>query len=77
MSDLENGTVSEEIVPGSELVDMTRRFWIGTALTVPTAVLEMTALSGFEPSPLPLAQGSVFLQFVFATPVVLWNVIAN
>ena len=29
--------------PSAELSDLTRRFWIGTALTLPTVVLEMGA----------------------------------
>jgi Cu+-exporting ATPase len=49
----------------AELRDMTRRFWIGLALTVPVFALAMVpgilapALSGW-------------IQFVLSTPVVLW-----
>jgi Cu+-exporting ATPase len=57
--------------PNPELADMTRRFWIGLALTAPVFVLEMGAhLVG--------AHGwidqaiSGWIQFALATPVVLW-----
>ncbi len=62
---LEPETVSVETGPNPELIDMTRRFWIGLALTVPVVVLEM------GPHLVP-ARLSTLLQFVFATPVVLW-----
>jgi Cu+-exporting ATPase len=57
--------------PNPELVDMTRRFWIGLVLTLPVFILEMGAhIAGahnwVEPTP------SNYVQFVFATPVVLW-----
>jgi Cu+-exporting ATPase len=46
-----------------ELVDMTRRFWVGTALSVPLLVL---AMGGFFPA------AGHWLQLALATPVVLW-----
>jgi Cu+-exporting ATPase len=54
-----------------ELADMTRRFWIGLALTIPVFVLEMGAhLFGAHAW---IGQTlSNWLQFAFATPVVLW-----
>jgi P-type Cu+ transporter len=59
--------------PSPELIDMTRRFWIGTALAVPTVILEM---GGHFPGlnlHRYLSPGiSVWLQFLLATPVVLW-----
>src|SRR6476469_8204633 len=56
--------------PNPELADMTRRFWVGLLLTVPVVVLEMGEhLFGWHLlSPTP----SNWVQFVFATPVVLW-----
>ena len=38
---LEPELVSAEAEPNPELIDMTRRFWIGLALAVPVAALEM------------------------------------
>jgi P-type Cu+ transporter len=56
--------------PNPELADMTRRFWIGLVLTLPVFVLEMGAhVAGahwVEPAL------SNYIQFAFATPVVLW-----
>jgi Cu+-exporting ATPase len=57
--------------PNAELADMTRRFWIGGVLALPVAVLEMGGhLVGghnwVDPSL------SNYIQFAFATPVVLW-----
>jgi len=58
--------------PDPELVHMTRRFWVCTALTVPVVALVMGEM-------LPNVQAvvspktSVWLQFVLATPVVLWG----
>jgi Cu+-exporting ATPase len=68
---LEPEIATAETGPNPELADMTRRFWIGLALTVPVFVLEMGAhLFGAHAW---LNQTlSNWLQFVFATPVVLW-----
>ena len=55
----------------TELADMTRRFWIGLVLAVPVFMLEMgghvTGLTAWLGE-----QTSNWLQFVLATPVVLW-----
>ena len=55
--------------PNPELADMTRRFWIGLVLAPPVMVIEMSGHFGvhwFAP-----ALGN-YIQFAFATPVVLW-----
>ncbi|WP_427914959.1 copper-transporting P-type ATPase [Ramlibacter sp. MMS24-I3-19] len=53
-----------------ELRDMTRRFWIALALTVPVFVLEMGGhLLGWHLLP---GQASNQVQFALGTPVVLW-----
>ena len=55
--------------PTPELIDMTRRFWVGLVLAVPVVVLEM----GGHLIKLPLSESlSPWIQFVFSTPVVLW-----
>ena len=54
-----------------ELRDMTRRFWIGLALTVPVFFLEMGGHL-FDIGHLVGAQTSNWIQMVFGTPVVLW-----
>ena len=54
-----------------ELRDMTRRFWIGTALTVPVFALEMGGhLTNLNH--LLGQQLSNWIQLVLGTPVVLW-----
>jgi Cu+-exporting ATPase len=70
---LEPLEAATEAGPNLELIDMTRRFWIGLALAVPVFVLEMgghvfgTGLHRFVPP-----STSNWIQFVLATPVVLW-----
>ncbi len=68
---LEPIVVSAQPVANPELVHMTRRFWLGLALSLPVIALEM----GGELLGLRRALGhelSNWLQLLFATPVVLW-----
>ena len=68
---LEPETVMADTGPNPELIDMTRRFWIGAALTLPVLALEM----GGHLTNLHMLLGqqlSNWLQFLLATPVVLW-----
>ncbi len=68
---LEPKTVTAETGPNHELVDMTRRLWIGLALAVPVLILEMGGhLTGL--TMLLGQQLSNWIQLVLATPVVLW-----
>ena len=55
----------------AELRDMTRRFWIGAALTLPVFLL---AMSHLWPSAPVWTQGDVsrWIQFILATPTVFW-----
>ncbi|HEY1145726.1 MAG TPA: heavy metal translocating P-type ATPase [Allosphingosinicella sp.] len=69
---LEPETISAEAGPNAELIDMSRRFWIALALTLPVFALEMgshlvPALHHLVPMKL-----STWIQFVLATPAVLW-----
>ena len=68
---LEPEVATAETGPSPELVDMTRRFWIGLALAVPVVALEM---GGHLPGLHALVgqQPSNWIQFALATPVVLW-----
>lgn len=67
---LEPVTPSLDTALHPELADMSRRFWIGLALTIPVFILEMGAhVFGREIVP---AHWSPWLQFALATPVVLW-----
>ena len=61
--------------PNPELADMTRRFWVGLAFTVPLLVLAMAHyLPGFEATlqRLIAPQLNNWLQLALAAPVVLW-----
>jgi len=65
---LEPREVSAEEETNPELLDMTRRFWIGLLLTAP---LLLAAMSEMLPGrPLVLAP---WIQLLLATPVVLWG----
>jgi len=69
---LEPAAVTLDSGPSLELADMTRRFWIALALTLPVFLLEM----GGHLVPrlhhlLPL-HASIWVQLTLATPVVLW-----
>ena len=68
---LEPELVTADTGPNPELVDMTRRFWIGLALTLPVFALEM----GGHLTNLHMllgSQASNWIQLALATPVVLW-----
>ena len=68
---LEPAVIGADTGPSDELVDMTRRFWVGLALTLPVFVLEMGGhLTGLTER--LGQQNSNWLQLVLATPVVLW-----
>ncbi|MCQ4188605.1 copper-transporting P-type ATPase [Methylocystis suflitae] len=68
---LEPLVASNEAEPNAELIDMTRRFWIGLALAAPVLVLEMGGHL-FNLHHLLAPQASNWLQLILATPVVLW-----
>jgi P-type Cu+ transporter len=68
---LEPTTVAAEEEENPELVDMTRRFWVSAALTVPIVVLAMGhGLPGIERIPPRLGR---WIELALATPVVLWG----
>ena len=68
---LEPETVTADSGPNAELADMTRRFWVALVLTLPVFALEMGGhLTGLMM--LVGKQASNWIQFAFATPVVLW-----
>lgn len=67
---LEPEQVSLDDAPDPELIDMTRRFWIALALTIPVFVLEMGAHLGGMRLVSPI--WSNWISFALATPVVLW-----
>jgi len=69
---LEPIEVSLEDVEDPELIDMRRRFWISAALTLPIFILAMAEMfPGFSSIVSPRV--SIWIQFILATPVVLWG----
>jgi Cu+-exporting ATPase len=67
---LEPEQVSLDDGPDPEMIDMTRRFWIALALTLPVFVIEMGSHLGLMHLVPPT--WSNWISFVLATPVVLW-----
>ncbi|MGB8583043.1 MAG: heavy metal translocating P-type ATPase [Candidatus Sulfotelmatobacter sp.] len=73
---LEPRTVTAAAEENPELRDMTRRFWIAVALTLPLLLIAMAAMFGYrlhldlnlDGVPLNLP----WLELILATPVVLW-----
>ncbi len=69
---LEPKVFSLDDKPDPEFVDMKRRFWISAVLTVPVFVLAMAEmLPNFHEFISPKI--SIWIQFLLATPVVLWG----
>jgi P-type Cu+ transporter len=57
----------------AELRDMTRRFWLGVALTLPVFVLAMAhVIPALGHASWVMSDASRWIQFVLAAPVVLW-----
>lgn len=70
---LEPAGLPGEAGPNRELIDMTRRFWIGAALSAPMLILEMGAhFPGLNLHHYVSPRLSIWIQFVLGTPVVLW-----
>jgi len=70
---LEPRTVELDAEPHPELDDMQRRFWLSAAATLPTLVIAMGEHVGVPVSRLLGPRLALWLQLVFAAPVVLWG----
>jgi Cu+-exporting ATPase len=71
---LEPRTVTLEDAPNPELVDMTRRFWVSAALSLPLFMVAMSDMISGQPLQHMLSPRLLtWLQFVLATPVVFWG----
>ena len=70
--ELESGVPMDD-GPNPELVDFTRRFWVGTVLTIPLLILTMGPYLGF-PGVREIfgERATLWIELVFGTPVVLW-----
>lgn len=69
------GVPAEDEGPNPELVDFTRRFWVSVALSIPLLILTMGSMAGLPFRQWLGEQSSVWVEFVLATPVVLWAAI--
>jgi Cu+-exporting ATPase len=68
----ETATLTED-GPNPELVDFTRRMWVGAVLTVPLLVLTMGPLVGLGGvRELFGERATLWIEFILGTPVVLW-----
>ncbi|MHA6326509.1 copper-transporting P-type ATPase [Roseivivax sp. CAU 1753] len=70
--ELESAAMAEE-GPNPELVDFTRRFWVGTVLTIPLLVFTMGPFVGF-PGVREIfgERATLWIELVLGTPVVWW-----
>ena len=67
------GVPAGEEGPNPELIDFTRRFWVGTVLTVPLLVLTMGPFVGLGIIRETLGERlALWVELVLGTPVILW-----
>lgn len=59
--------------PNPELVDFTRRFWVGTVLTIPLLVLTMGPYLGLPVREMIGERLTLWIELLLGTPVVLWS----
>jgi Cu+-exporting ATPase len=71
---LEPRTVTAAEEDNPELRDMTRRFWVSVALTVPLLAIAMGEMLGGMSLQRTLGAGRLpWIELLLATPVVLWG----
>ena len=58
--------------PNHELIDFTRRLWVSLIAAVPLMILTMGPMLGLPIRQFFGEQNSLYLEFLLATPVVLW-----
>jgi len=69
---LEPMVASADDTPNEELTDFTRRMWIAAAAAVPLVILTMGEYVGFPIRDWIGQITSTYVEFVLATPIVLW-----
>jgi P-type Cu+ transporter len=70
---LERMTPAADAVENPELRDMTRRFWLGVALSLSLLALAMAAdFAGRTLDALILPRAAIWVELALATPAVLW-----
>ncbi len=58
--------------PNPELVDFTHRFWVSAICSIPLLIVTMGPMLGLPIREWIGEQSTVWLEFILATPVVLW-----
>ncbi|HFQ16061.1 MAG TPA: heavy metal translocating P-type ATPase, partial [Rhodobacteraceae bacterium] len=66
------GVPATDDAPNPELVDFSRRFWVGVVLAVPLLILAMGPFIGLPVDDWIAKRLSVWMELLLATPVVLW-----
>jgi len=71
---LEPRTVTVVEEENTELIDMSRRFWVSLALAIPVFLIAMAEVfPGFEGAGGISKRSLTFIQIILTTPVVLWG----
>ncbi|SFN98187.1 Cu+-exporting ATPase [Roseovarius lutimaris] len=71
--ELESAAMAEE-GPNPELIDFTRRFWVGAVLTIPLLILTMAPYVGAGwIREIFGERTTLWIEFVLGTPVILWS----
>ncbi len=69
----EAGSAAEE-APNPELVDFTRRLWIGVSLTIPLLILTMPPYLGYDTIRAFFGETtSLWIEVLLGSPVILWS----
>ncbi len=66
------GVPTGEEGPNPELIDFTRRFWVGAILTIPLLFVAMGAMIGLPIKDWFGERTAQWIELILATPVVLW-----
>ena len=70
----ERASATEDEGPNPELVDFTRRFWVGAVLTIPLLILTMSPYIGLPGIREFFGErATLWIEFVLSTPVILWS----
>lgn len=68
---LESKTVTAETESNPELINMTKRFWFSTVLSIPLLIITMVGM--FTTKEIIPGGWQPWIEFILATPVVLWG----
>ncbi|GGO17573.1 copper-translocating P-type ATPase [Iodidimonas muriae] len=70
----EKASAGDDDGPNLELVDFTRRFWVGAVLTIPLLILTMSPFVGLTAIREFFGERTtLWIEFALGTPVILWS----